>query len=92
MISYKRFWDTMRKRGISQYDLYEHYGLTRSLLDKLRHNKNLEVLTLDRLCEILECDFDEIVEHIPDEDAFAGESPDKIQKIEIQKKKETRKL
>ena len=26
MIKYDRFWVTMKKRGISQYDLYEHYA------------------------------------------------------------------
>ena len=44
MIKYDRFWVTMKKRGISQYDLYEHYEVTRSLLDRLRKNKNIEIL------------------------------------------------
>ena len=25
MIKYDRFWVTMKERGITQYDLYEHY-------------------------------------------------------------------
>lgn len=29
MIKYDRFWVTMKERGITQYDLYEHYQITR---------------------------------------------------------------
>ena len=52
MIKYDRFWVTMKERGITQYDLYEHYQITRSLLDRLRKNKNVEIYTIDRLCSI----------------------------------------
>ena len=56
----------MKERGITQYDLYTHYGISTSFLDKLRHNKNVEIFSLDILCSILNCDFGDIVEHIPD--------------------------
>ena len=67
MIKYDRFWVTMKKRGITQYDLYEHYQITRSLLDRLRKNKNVEIYTIDRLCSILHCEIEDIVEHIEEE-------------------------
>ena len=57
----------MEKRGISQYDLYMNYGIHRSLLDRLRHNKNIETFTLNKLCTILNCDLCDIAEYIPDE-------------------------
>ena len=67
MIEYNRLWETMKKRNISQYDLYTHYGINRSLLDRLRKNKNLEVQTIDRLCSILNCRVEDIMEYIPDD-------------------------
>lgn len=67
MIKYDRLWKTMKKKGISQYDLYTHYEITRSLLDRLRKNKNVEVYTLDRLCSILSCNLEDIVEYVPEE-------------------------
>lgn len=66
MITYDKLWETMKKRGVTQYDLYEHYNISRSLLDKFRKNQNVELYTLDRLCDILECDFGDLVTHIPD--------------------------
>lgn len=67
MVKYDRLWATMKKRGISQYDLYTYYGIGRSQLDRLRKNKNMEIYTLDRLCTILNCNFEDIMEHVPDE-------------------------
>ena len=69
MISYERLWKTMKERGISQYALYTRYGIDRSLLDRFRKNKNIEIYTLDRMCTILDCQIEDIVEHIPDEPA-----------------------
>ena len=67
LIKYDRLWDTMRQRGISQYDLYTHHGINRSQLDRLRHNKNVETYTIDKLCTILHCRVEDIMEHTPDE-------------------------
>ena len=68
MIRYDRFWETMKQRGVSQYDLYTH--INRSQLDRLRKNKNVEVNTIDRLCNILHCRVEDIMEHIPDDNVF----------------------
>ena len=61
MIKYDRLWETMKKRGISQYALYTYYGIDRSLLDRFRKNKNIEIYTLDRICTILDCNIEDIV-------------------------------
>ncbi len=42
--------------------------ITRSLLDRLRKNKNIEIYTIDRLCSILHCEIEDIVEHVPEPD------------------------
>lgn len=80
MISYKRLWNTMKERGITQYDLYTTYNITRSLLDRLRKNKNIEIYTIARLCSILDCRIEDIVEYEPDPDdppVCAGKSKQK---------------
>ena len=40
MIKYDRLWQAMKKRGITQYDLYTHYNVSRSQLNRLRNNRN----------------------------------------------------
>ena len=70
MIKYDRLWKTMAKKGISQYDLYTHYNVNRSQLNRLRKNQNVEVNTIDKLCNILQCNVEDIMEHFPDENRF----------------------
>lgn len=70
MIRFDRLWATMRAKGITQYDLYTRYNVNRSQLDRLRHNKNIEVNTIDKLCNILQCRVEDIMEHIPDDNQF----------------------
>ena len=70
MIVFDRLWETMKNRGISQFDLYTHYNVNRSQLDRLRKNKNVEVNTIDKLCNILQCRVEDIMEHIPDNNTF----------------------
>lgn len=70
MIKYDKLFQTMKEKGISQYDLYTKYHVPKSLLDRLRNNKNIEVVTINRLCNILQCNVADIMEHVPDDDAF----------------------
>ena len=70
MIKYDRLWTTMQNRNISQYDLYTRHNVNRSQIDRLRKNKNVEVNTIDKLCNILQCKVEDIMEHIPDDNIF----------------------
>lgn len=70
MIRYDRLWQTMKEKGITQYDLYTKYNVNRAQLDRLRHHRNVEVNTIDRLCNILQCRVEDIMEHFPDDNSF----------------------
>ena len=54
MIRYDPLWETMKQKGITQYALIQA-GVDRRTLDWLKKNKNLTMLTLDKLCDILDC-------------------------------------
>ena len=70
MIVYDRLWKTMKDRGITQYALYTYYNVNRSQLDRLRNNQNVQTNTIDRLCNILQCRVEDIMEQIPDDNHF----------------------
>ena len=70
MIKYDRLWQTMKERGISQYDLSTRHNVNRSQLDRLRKNKNVEVNTIYKLCNVLDCKVEDIMEHVPDDNKF----------------------
>ena len=67
MIVYDRLWDTMKKKKISQYKLINQYHISGGQLDRLRKNEHVSTYTLNRLCEILSCDIEDIVEFLPGE-------------------------
>lgn len=66
MISYEPFYKTMREKGMTTYKLIVHHNISRSLLDRLKHNKPISTVTLDDLCRILDCKVDDILLYIPD--------------------------
>ena len=60
-ISYRPLWETMEKKGITQYYLLKS-GIDNKTLDRLKKNKNITLLTVEKLCNILECSPNDIVE------------------------------
>ena len=67
MISYEPFYKTLKEKGISTYKLINQYGLSRSLLDRLKHNKPISTVTLNDLCTFLDCDVCDILTYIKDD-------------------------
>lgn len=49
--------------GISQYKLINTYGISTGQLDRLRKNESVSTNTLDKLCDILNCDLCDIAEY-----------------------------
>ena len=72
IISYDPLWNTMKIKQISQYKLLK-YGIDNKTLDSLKKDKNITLLTLEKLCRILDCSPNEIVK-------FIDETPNKQHK------------
>lgn len=60
MIVFDKLWETMREKGISQYKLIKEYHISTGQLDRLRKNENVNTYTLNQLCEILDCQLQDI--------------------------------
>jgi putative transcriptional regulator len=63
VIDYSPLWETMRNRGVSQYRLLQR-GIDNRTLDTLKKNNNITLLTLERLCTILECTPNDVVRFV----------------------------
>lgn len=68
MISYEPFYTTLKLKKISTYRLINEYGISRSLLDRLKHNKPITTVTINDLYNILQCKVEDILVYIPDND------------------------
>lgn len=65
MIKYDPLWRTLKEKGISQYQLIKDYGIDKAQLQRLRQNLVVKTLILNRLCQILNCRIEEIMEYVP---------------------------
>ena len=65
MIIYNKLWNIMKEKGVSQYRLHAE-GISNSTLTRLKRDESVSVETIDKLCRVLECRVQEIMEYIPD--------------------------
>ena len=74
MIIFDRLWVTMKKRGVSTYQLRERCGIDSKTIRRLQANENIETKTLDKLCVALSCKLEDIAEY-KDESASVDHPP-----------------
>lgn len=60
IIDYSPLWETMAKRGVTQYAIIKA-GIDNKTLDSLKKNKNITLLTVEKLCAIIGCTPNDIV-------------------------------
>ena len=63
LIDYGPLWETMKRKGVSQYRLLQE-GIDNKTLDSLKKNKNITMLTLERICAIVGCEPGDVVRFI----------------------------
>ena len=68
LITYEPLWKTLQQQNVSQYSLINDYGFSTGTLDSLRQNKNITMKTLNDICNVLNCNVEAVIKHIPDGD------------------------
>ena len=63
MIDFSPLWETMERKKISQYQLLKR-GIDRKTLDSFRKNRNVTLLTIEKVAKILDCEIQDIVNFI----------------------------
>ena len=63
MISYKPFYDTLFKKGITEYNLIYKQGISANTLYRMKQGKAITTKTLDELCEIIDCTVSDVIEY-----------------------------
>ena len=60
MLDYSPMWETMKRKGITQYRLLKS-GIDNKTLDTLKKGNNITLLTLEKICDILDCAPNDVV-------------------------------
>ncbi|MBS6697771.1 MAG: helix-turn-helix domain-containing protein [Faecalibacterium prausnitzii] len=66
MIDFTPLWETMRRKQVTQYQLLKN-GLDNKTLDTLKKNRNITLSTLEKLCLMLDCTPNDVVQFIQDD-------------------------
>lgn len=61
MISYEPLWETMKRKGITQYMLIKKYGVSPAQITRLKRNESVSTHTIDVFCSILDCRVEDIM-------------------------------
>lgn len=67
MITYQPFYQTLIKKGITEYQLVFKHGFSSHILHRMKHGETITLKTLDTLCFILDCDISDIIKYVKDE-------------------------
>lgn len=63
LISYRPFYNTLFKKGVTEYELIFKHGLSANTLYRMKHGEAITTKTLDTLCFILDCPVQDILEY-----------------------------
>lgn len=63
MILYSPFYETLLKKGITEYQLIYKYGISANTLYRMKKGLPITTKTLDVLCYVLDCEVSDILIH-----------------------------
>lgn len=66
-VSYKKLWKLLIDRDMRKQDLKEKAGISKGTITKLGKNQNVSTETLAKICAALECNIEDIVEFLTEE-------------------------
>lgn len=67
MYDYEPFRNLLKSKGIKQQELINNGIINRNNATSLKHNKAVTTDTLEKICNYLDCDFNDIIRHIKEE-------------------------
>jgi len=67
-VSYNKFFHLLIDKQMKKGELCKRAGISTNVMGKMAKNQNITVDMLARICGVLGCTFDDVVELLPDEE------------------------
>jgi DNA-binding Xre family transcriptional regulator len=67
MVSYNKLWKLLIDKGLNKKELITLSGVSSSSIAKMTKGQNVTTDVLCKICEVLVCDFKDIMEYIKKE-------------------------
>lgn len=65
-VSYKKLWKILIDRDMKKADLAQKAGISSYTVTKMGKGENVTVEVLGKICRVLECNVEDIMEFIPE--------------------------
>ncbi len=65
-VRYSKLWKRLIDENMMKVDLRSRAGITTNALAKLGKNEHVSTATLEKVCNVLHCNIEDIVEFVPD--------------------------
>lgn len=66
-IRYSKLWKRLIDENMMKADLRDQAGITINALAKLGKNEHVSTATLEKICRVLYCNIEDIMEFVPDQ-------------------------
>ena len=67
-IRYNKLWKKLIDENMMKVDLRDQAGITTNALAKLGKNVHVSTQVLEKVCNVLHCEIQDIMEFVPDEE------------------------
>ena len=68
MISYRPFWETLKRKNITTYTLINKHNISSATIDRIKNGNGISTMKIDDFCRILHCDVSDIIEYLEDKE------------------------
>lgn len=67
-ISYNKMWKLLIDKKMSHADLRKAANIAPNTMTKLRRDDPVNLAVLGRICAVLNCDFGELIQYVPEDE------------------------
>lgn len=65
--SYNKLWKLLIDKNMTKSDLRKAIGISSSTMAKMGKGENVSLDVIDKICKLLNCKVDDIIEHVGEE-------------------------
>lgn len=66
--SYNKLWKLLIDKNMTKSDLRKAIGISSSTMAKMGKGENVSLDVIDKICKLLNCKVEDIIEHVSDEE------------------------
>ena len=71
IVSYNRLWKLLVDKKMSKASLRKAAGIAPNTMTRLRRDEEVTMSVLAKICDVLDCDYGDIMEHVKKQDGIS---------------------